>query len=89
MHDNKKRQSLEKYYNKNNKYVLFLFWSQKKSNCQIDLGKRTKSLNYLICLSKLLYQIIINFVFKIPDRKNSKVQKKSILTIYKKGWSFS
>lgn len=62
MHNNEKRQSLDKYEGENKgediRYVLFLFItplssSQKKSNRLTDMGKRIKSPNHLIYLPKI------------------------------------
>ena len=54
LRDNKERKSLNKFKDKGDRknigYILFLFIisPQKKSNCLTNMGKRIKSLNYLI-----------------------------------------
>lgn len=47
IYDNKKRQNLDKYQNKDSEYVSF-FFSLKKVKLSNKSGKKTKSLNYLI-----------------------------------------
>lgn len=61
IYDDKKGQSLDRYKGegegKDVEYILFLFVTlsplQKKSNCPIDMGKRTKSLNHLVYMPKI------------------------------------
>ena len=60
--DNKEGYSLDKYKGviESARYVLSPFialppLSQKESNRPSDLGKRTKSLNHLVCISKICY----------------------------------
>lgn len=66
VYDDKKGQDLDKYEDegeekeKNVEYILFPFVaafspSQKESNRLINMGKRTKSLNHLICIPKFYY----------------------------------
>lgn len=64
MNDNKEKQSLDKYEDENKKkyikYVLFPFVTslllpQKESNRSTDMSKGTKSLNHLVCISKIGY----------------------------------
>lgn len=42
---------------------ITLFPSQKKSNHLIDMGKRTKSLNHLVCITKI--GLLYNYEFYI------------------------
>lgn len=49
------------------------------------MSKEIKSLNYLVCISKLLHQIIANFVLKFPGRKSSKAQKKIYISRLQEG----
>ena len=59
IHDNKEGKGLDKFEDegkrKDIRYILLLFVApfQKESNYLIDMGKRTKSLNYLICIPKI------------------------------------
>lgn len=52
VYNNKKRQGLNKYKDDSDGYVFFLLLFQEESNCPIDLDERTKSLNYLVYISK-------------------------------------
>lgn len=84
VHDNEKKLDLEEYQSKSNRYVSLPLFSQKESNYPINLGKRTKSLNHFIYISKLPHQIIANFASKFSGKGNSKAKKNSILAICKK-----
>lgn len=62
MHDDEKWQRLDKYKSKSEgeRYVLFPFITlllplQKESNRSKNLGKKIKSLNYLVFILKIYY----------------------------------
>ena len=75
-YDNEEVQGLDEYQSKGGRYVLLLPCPQKESNHLTDLGEVIRSLNHLVCISKLPYQIIANFVLEFPGGKGSKAQKK-------------
>lgn len=49
----KKRQSSDQYHDKDGRYLPFLPHSQKELNRLINLGKRIKNLNQIICILTL------------------------------------
>ena len=59
MHDNKEKKSLDKFKGEGKRedieyvFLLFIALLQKESNRLTDMGKRTKSLNHLVCISKI------------------------------------
>ena len=57
-------------------FVLFSPLFRKVLNCSSDLGKGTRSLNYLICIPKICYLRSANFVLEFSGRGGSKAQKK-------------
>ena len=81
--DNKEGQGSNKYQDRNKyqgsdgRYVPLPLRLQKELNHSTDLGKETKSLNYLVCIQKLPYQIIANFMLEFPGREGSKAPKKN------------
>lgn len=84
VHNNEKGQDLDKFQDKDGKYISLLFFLQKESNCLTNLSKGTRSLNYLIYILKLLYQVITNFALEFPGKKSLKTKKKSILAACKR-----
>lgn len=77
-HDNEEEQSSDKYQDSGDKYIPLPLHPQKESNRLTDLGEATRSLNYLVCIPKLPYQIIANFMLEFQGRKGSKAQKKNL-----------
>lgn len=85
-HNNEERNNLDKDKGKIEgiRYVfspfipLFLLL-QKLSNRPSDLGKRIRSLNYLVYISKICYLRNINFVLEFSSKEDLKTSKKSIL----------
>lgn len=71
-YDNKERQGLDKYQNSSGRYIPLSSCLQKELNRLTDLSKRIKSLNHLICISKLSYQIITNFLLEFLDKEGLK-----------------
>ena len=62
-----KKKGLDEYKSKNEKenigyiflsFIISLFLSQKESNHLIDMGKRIKSVNYFVFISKSVHYII-------------------------------
>ena len=49
---------------------------RKVSNRWSDLGKRIRSLKYIVCIPKICYSRSANFAFEFPGRGGSKAQKK-------------
>lgn len=78
MHDNKEGQDLEKYQDKDSRYVFLLLYPQNESNGPTDLGEGTRSLNHLLCISKLPHQIIANFVLEFLGGGGLKAQKNNL-----------
>lgn len=54
--DNIERPNLERYQNKDDKYVFLHFCPQNKLNCLTDLGKETRSLINIIGLLFFFYK---------------------------------
>lgn len=77
-HNNEERQDSEDHQDKSGRYISLLPYPQKELNSLTDLGKRIKSPNHLIYISKLPNQIIANFVFKFSSRKGSKASKNNL-----------
>lgn len=83
--DNEKKNCLDKNEGKieDDRYILssfipFFFLSQKGSNRISDLGKRIKSLIYIIYIQKILYSKSVNFTLEFPGRSSSKAYKKNL-----------
>ena len=77
--DNEERNSLDKDKSEieGARYVLFafvflLFLPQKVSNRLSDLDKGTKSLNHLVCISKICYLRSTNFALEFLSRRDLK-----------------
>lgn len=78
-----KKQDLDKYDSKIDGYIPFLpvsfaLYSLKESTYLSDLDNRTKSLIYLIYISKTTSHRIVNFVLEFPSRRILKPKKESI-----------
>lgn len=76
VYNNEEGQRLDEYQDKADKYIQLFLFSQKKSNRPTNSGKVTRNLNHFLCIAKLLYQIISNFVLEIRGGKNLKAKKK-------------
>ena len=74
--DKKEGQGSDKYQGSSARYVFLSPCLQKESNRLTDLCEKTKSLNHLVWIPKLPYQIIANFVLEFLDGEGSKDQKK-------------
>ena len=90
--DNKKRNSLNKNEGEieSARYVSPPFvplppLPQKVSNRPSDLGKGTKSLNHLVCISKICYSRNANFALEFLGKGGSKAQKKIYISRLRKG----
>lgn len=77
-HDNEEGQGLDKYQAKDGRYIFFHLCPPKKSNRLTNLGKKSRSLNYLIYIQKLLYQIIAYWILEFLNREGLKAQKNFI-----------
>ena len=56
--------------------VFFFPLPQKVSNRPSDLDEGTRSLNHLVCISKICYLRSAKFALEFPDRRGLKTQKK-------------
>ena len=59
-------------------FIPLLLLPQKVSNRPSNLGKRTRSLNYLVYIPKICYSRSVNFALEFPGRGGSKAQKKNL-----------
>ena len=66
-------------------FVPLLLLFQKVSNRLSDLGKETKSLKYIVYISKICYSRNANFALDFPGRGGSKVSKKDFYQPSKRG----
>ena len=82
--DNKERNGLDGDEGKimDVRYIPPLFipllFPRKVSNRRSDLGKGIRSLNHLVCISKICYWRSANFALEFPGRGGSKAQKKNL-----------
>ena len=58
-------------------FVSLSLFLQKVSNHPSTLGEGTRSLNHLVCISKICYSRRANFALEFPGREGSKAQKKN------------
>ena len=77
-HNNKKWQGLDEYQGKGGRYIPLPPLPQKESNRPINLAEGTRSLNHLVCIPKLPYQIIANFALEFSGGEGSKAKKKNL-----------
>ena len=59
-------------------FVPLLSLPQKVSNRPSDLGERTKSLKYLVCIPKIYYSRSANFALEFPGKGGLKALKKNL-----------
>lgn len=86
--NNIKRKNSYKYWSEDGRYIFLLFCLQKESNRLIDLidlGKKSRSLTYIICIPKMSYPIIANFVLVFLRKKSLKAQIKNLYLLPARG----